>query len=48
MMRSHTNIDCRYIIRVSELMKISELPRPSKRNVLIGDDEILPIISIGV
>ena len=47
-MKSGTNIDCKYIIRVRKLMQIAMLPRPRKRIThLKGDGEILPIISLG-
>lgn len=44
-MRSGTNIDCKYIIRVSKLMKMAELPRPSRR-LLDSDGSRLPLITI--
>jgi hypothetical protein len=44
-MRSGTNIDCKYIIRVSKLMKMAELPRPSKR-LLDIDGTRLPLITL--
>jgi hypothetical protein len=44
-MRSGTNIDCKYIIRVSKLMKMAELPRPSKR-LLDSDGTRLPLITV--
>ena len=41
------SIDCRYVVRVSELMKNINLPAPRKRTkFLINDGEILPIISV--
>ena len=47
-MKSGTNIDCKYIVRVRKLMEIAMLPRPRKRIThLKGDGEILPIISLG-
>ena len=44
-MKSGVNIDCKYIIRVSKLMKIVELPRPSKR-LLDSDGTPLPLITV--
>ena len=44
-MKGYT-IDCNYIVRVSDLMKKVELPRPRKR--MTGDAEFLPIISVEV
>ena len=38
-------IDCNYIIRVKELMKIAELPRPAKK-LLDSDGTQLPLITI--
>lgn len=44
-MRSGVNIDCKYIIRVSKLMRIAELPRPTKK-LLDSDGTILPLITV--
>ena len=46
-MKSGTNIDCKYIVRVRKLMEIARLPRPRKRTHLKGDGEILPIVVVG-
>lgn len=47
-MKSGTNIDCKYLVRVNKLMRIARLPRPRKRIThLKGDGEILPIIAVG-
>ena len=47
-MKSGTNIDCKYPVRVRKLMQIAMLPRPRKRIThLKGDGEILPIITWG-
>lgn len=46
-MKSGVNIDCRYVIRVSKLMEIANLPRPRKRQTHLElDGEILPIITV--
>lgn len=38
-------IDCKYVVRVSELMKIINLPAPRKKTrYLKGDGELLPLI----
>ena len=44
-MKSGVNIDCKYIIRVSKLMKTAELPRPTKK-LLDSDGTILPLILV--
>lgn len=44
-MKSGVNIDCNYIIRVSKLMKMAELPRPTKR-LLDCDGSRLPLILV--
>ena len=44
-MKSGVNIDCRYVVRVKDLMKAAELPRPSKR-LLDYDGTRLPLITI--
>ena len=44
-MKSGVNIDCNYIIRVSKLMRIAELPRPSKK-LIDSDGTILPLITV--
>ena len=44
-MKSGVNIDCRYVIRVSKLMKIAELPRPTK-NIVDCDGSRLPLILV--
>jgi hypothetical protein len=44
-MKSGVNIDCNYIIRVSKLMKIAELPRPTKK-LLDSDGSVLPLILV--
>ena len=46
-MKGYT-IDCKYIIRVSDLMQDVYLPRPTKKNVIVNYGEVLPIISIEV
>ena len=43
-MKGYT-IDCNYIVRVKDLMKAAELPRPSKR-LLDYDGTRLPLITI--
>ena len=43
-MRGYT-IDCRYVVRVCDLMKIAELPRPTKK-LLDSDGTILPLITV--
>lgn len=44
MIKGYT-IDCRYVVRVSELMKNINLPAPRKRTrYLKGDGELLPLI----
>lgn len=43
-MKSGVNIDCKYIIRVKDLMDV-KLPRPSKR-LLDCDGTRLPLITI--
>ena len=47
-MKSGVNIDCRYVIKVKELM--DPLPRPSPKHLLLvtGWNEWLPLITIGV
>ena len=44
-MRSGVNIDCKYIIRVSKLMEMTRLPRPSKK-LIDSDGSILPLITV--
>ena len=44
-MKSGVNIDCRYVIRVSKLMKIAELPRPTKK-IVDCDGSRLPLILV--
>lgn len=44
-MKSGVNIDCNYIIRVSKLMRIAGLPRPSKK-LIDSDGTILPLITV--
>lgn len=44
-MKSGVNIDCRYIIRVKDLMDAAKLPSPNKR-LLDYDGTILPLITI--
>ena len=44
-MKSGVNIDCKYVIRVSKLMKMAELPRPTKR-LIDSDGSILPLILV--
>ena len=44
-MKSGVNIDCNYIIRVSKLMRIAELPRPN-RKLIDSDGTILPLITV--
>ena len=44
-MKSGVNIDCRYVIRVKDLMRIAELPRPRKR-LLDSDGTVLPLILV--
>lgn len=39
-------IDCRYVIRVTDLMECLHLPYPRRKNELINDGEILPIILV--
>ena len=43
-MKGYT-IDCKYIVRVKDLMKIAELPRPTKK-LLDSDGTILPLITV--
>ena len=43
-MKGYT-IDCRYIVRVKDLMKIAELPRPTRR-LLDCDGSRLPLILV--
>lgn len=43
-MKGYT-IDCNYIVRVKDLMKIAELPRPSRR-LLDSDGSRLPLILV--
>ena len=38
-------IDCDYVVRVCDLMKIAELPRPNKR-LIDSDGSILPLILV--
>ena len=46
MIKGYT-IDCRYVIRVSELMECLKLPYPRrKQKYLVNDGEVLPIISV--
>ena len=40
-------IDCNFLIRVCDLMEQLRLPYPRRRNTLVNDDEILPIITGG-
>jgi hypothetical protein len=44
-MKKGFTIDCNYIIRVSKLMRIAELPRPTKK-LLDSDGTILPLITV--
>ena len=44
-MKSGVNIDCRYVIRVSKLMKIVKLPRPTKK-IVDCDGSRLPLIMV--
>ena len=44
-MKSGVNIDCRYVIRVSKLMKITKLPRPTKK-IVDCDGSRLPLILV--
>ena len=44
-MKSGVNIDCKYIIRVSKLMKTAELPRPTKK-LLDSDGSRLPLVLV--
>lgn len=37
-------IDCRYVVKVKELMEKAKLPTPRKKEYLMGDGEILPIV----
>ena len=39
-------IDCRYVIRVCDLMECLKLPYPRRKNELINDGERLPIITV--
>ena len=43
-MKGYT-IDCRYVVRVSDLMKISKLPRPRKK-LLDSDGSKLKLITV--
>lgn len=46
-MGSGVNIDCRYVIRVSKLMEIANLPMPRKRQThLEYDGEMIPIVTV--
>ena len=38
-------IDCDYVVRVCDLMKMAELPRPTKK-LLDSDGTILPLITV--
>lgn len=38
-------IDCKYVIRVKDLMRIAELPRPN-RKLIDSDGTILPLITV--
>ena len=38
-------IDCKYIVRVKDLMKFNKLPKPRKR-LLDSDGSILPVILV--
>ena len=40
-------VDCRYVVKVSKLMGLLHLPYPRRRNVIINDGEVLPIILVG-
>ena len=44
-MGSGVNIDCRYVIRVKDLMKLAKLPRPTKR-IVDEDGNRIPIVTI--
>ena len=44
-LKSGVNIDCRYVVRVKNLMKAAELPRPNKR-LLDSDGSRLPLITV--
>ena len=37
-------IDCKYIVKVKDLMEKAKLPTPRKREWLQGDGETLPIV----
>ena len=43
-MKGYT-IDCNYVVRVKDLMKIAELPRPTRR-LLDCDGSRLPLILV--
>ena len=37
-------VDCKYIVKVKDLMEKAKLPTPWKKRYLQGDGEILPIV----
>ena len=41
-------IDERFIINMKEVMELESLNVPHRKSYIITDDEVLPIISIGV